>query len=160
MGTPPIPEGHHKMEAWEDTDSATTKEGALPVDSRPKPDLGHQLYHHRCEPQRLGGPLPGQGSTGQMDPRRIKIQYWLELWAVHLVLQAFQHTLHQRYALVQTDSMTARAHINRQGGTRSHSLLLEATPLMTLAEKTLASLKVEYLKGVTNQETDWLSRTD
>lgn len=60
--------------------------------------------------------------------------------------------------MVRTDNETAKAYVNKQGGTRSSHLQWEEAMLMAWAEDNLASLRVEHLAGVQNISIDWLSR--
>lgn len=81
----------------------------------------------------------------------------LELTAISLALLHFSEHIQSSHILVQTDNTSAKAFINRQGGTRSKGLMKEATSLFLWAEKHL-SIRAEHLPGVQNSEADWLSR--
>lgn len=83
---------------------------------------------------------------------------WLELRAARLVLQAFLPLVRGQHVLLLTDNTTTKAHINRQGGTRSRSLMLEAETLCHWAESHLLSLTADHIAGTDNVQADWLSR--
>lgn len=83
---------------------------------------------------------------------------WLELRAIFLALQAFRHLVARSHDLVLTDNISAKAHVNHQGGTRSRSLMLEAKRLCLWTEHHLISVKVEHILGDVNVQADWLSR--
>lgn len=59
---------------------------------------------------------------------------------------------------MHTDNITARAHINHQGVSKSLRLHKEAWRFLCWAELHLASLRAEHIKGVSNIQGDWLSR--
>ncbi|XP_042329170.1 uncharacterized protein LOC121933463 [Sceloporus undulatus] len=62
--------------------------------------------------------------------------------------------------LIRTENITAKSHVNCQGGTTSRSLMKEAQTLLTWAESNLLSLEAKHLQGQLNTKADWLSRTD
>lgn len=74
---------------------------------------------------------------------------WLELRAIRMALLHFQHLVEGHHIRILTDNVTAKAHINREGGTRSRSLMEESARLFTWAE---------HISGTTNLRADWLSR--
>lgn len=77
---------------------------------------------------------------------------------MRLVLRSFGHQLDQAHVLVRMGNMTTKAYLNLQGGTRSKSLMREEALLLQWAENHLASIKAEYLAGISNLTADWLSR--
>ncbi|XP_070591368.1 CUE domain-containing protein 1 isoform X2 [Erythrolamprus reginae] len=83
---------------------------------------------------------------------------FLELRAVFLALLAFAPIVKNRHILILTDNVATRAHLNHQGGTRSHRLMEETSRLFNWAETHLASLTAEHIAGVSNIKADWLSR--
>ncbi|XP_058020134.1 uncharacterized protein LOC131188700 isoform X1 [Ahaetulla prasina] len=83
---------------------------------------------------------------------------WLELRAARLVLRHFRHCLRDRHVLLLTDNITVKAHINRQGGTRSRGLMAEADRLCRWAERNVISIRAEHIAGIDNVRADWLSR--
>lgn len=84
---------------------------------------------------------------------------WLELQAVWLALIQFQQVVTDKYILVLTDNMTAKAHIHRQGGTHSRALMQEAARLGVCAEAHLLSIRAEHIFRVSNVQADCLSHS-
>ncbi len=84
----------------------------------------------------------------------------LEMKAVWLALQHFQHQLKDKHVLIRTDNTTMVFYINHQGGTRSRSLLNLAQRLWKWADVHLLSLRAMYLPGHYNQIADSLSRAN
>lgn len=82
----------------------------------------------------------------------------LELRAVQLVLRHFQEQVRGSTVLVRTDNTTTSAYINRQGGTRSPDLCLQAWDLFHWAIEYGVELRAAYLPGVKNVHADSLSR--
>lgn len=80
----------------------------------------------------------------------------LELRALRLALQHFTEGL--KHVLVRTDNISAKAHINKQEGSRSLGLHKEFLKLFSWAEKHILSIRAEHIKVVDNVEADWLSR--
>lgn len=78
---------------------------------------------------------------------------------VRLALKQFCLSVAAEHVLILTDNMTTKAHINRQGGTSSKSLMLEARRLGCWAERHLLSISVEHIAGVDNVRAYWLSCT-
>ncbi|XP_013930876.1 PREDICTED: uncharacterized protein LOC106556402 [Thamnophis sirtalis] len=81
---------------------------------------------------------------------------WLELRVVQLALICFQAGIWGCHVKVLTDNVSTKAHINRQGGTRSRSLMSEADDIGRWAEE--LSIQAEHISGTTNIQADWLSR--
>jgi len=82
----------------------------------------------------------------------------LELRAVLLALKHFLPQLADRHVLVRSDKMSAVAHINHQGGTRSVQLLQLSQNLLSWASPRLTSLRAAFLPGDRSQVADFLSR--
>lgn len=82
----------------------------------------------------------------------------LELRAIHLALIHFQDLVEGKDVLVLTDNTTAKAHINKLGGTRSRSLMEEACLLGLWAETHLSSIRADHISGSANVQADSLSR--
>lgn len=59
---------------------------------------------------------------------------------------------------ILSDNMTTIAYINRQGGTRSDSLMSLTYALFSLAESFFLSLSALHIKGTDNTAADYLSR--
>lgn len=51
---------------------------------------------------------------------------WLKQRVIELAPLAFQNLIQHRYVLIKMDKITAKAHVNCQGGTRVASFLQEA----------------------------------
>lgn len=85
---------------------------------------------------------------------------FLELRAIRLALLSFAPQVKDNPILIRTDNMSAKAHINRQGGTKSRSLMRESQLLLQWSEQHLLSIRAEHIKGTLNTRADWLSRQD
>uniref|UniRef100_A0A2D4HXP4 RNase H type-1 domain-containing protein n=1 Tax=Micrurus lemniscatus lemniscatus TaxID=129467 RepID=A0A2D4HXP4_MICLE len=110
-------------------------------------------HHNRCKFSKLWSPL----SEPNYSVTVVNIN-WLELRAIHLALRSFKSGIVGQHVLILMDNVTAKAHINRQGGTHSLALLQEAERLGRWAETHL-SIRTEHISGVENIQADWLSRT-
>ncbi|XP_034260139.2 uncharacterized protein LOC132711049 [Pantherophis guttatus] len=107
-----------------------------------------------------GAHLGAQVVQGQGSQVEAKFSInWLELRAVHLALRHFQDILLHQHVLVLTDNVTTKAHINREGGTQSRSLLKEMDNLFSWVENHLVSVRAEHILGASNVRADWLSQT-
>jgi hypothetical protein len=82
----------------------------------------------------------------------------LELKAVHLCLRHFSLRLQGKTVLVRSDNTTVVQYINKQGGTKSSSLCIEAWNLWQLAIQNNIVLKAVHLPGIQNCLADQLSR--
>lgn len=82
----------------------------------------------------------------------------LELRAIRLALLQFQDLVEGKDVLVLMDNTTAKAHINKLGGTRSRSLMDEARLLGPWAETHLSSIRADHISGSANVQADSLSR--
>jgi hypothetical protein len=82
----------------------------------------------------------------------------LELRAVQLTLVHFQERLRGSSVLIRADNTTTCAYINRQGGTRSPDLCVQAWHLFTWAIRFQVELRATYLPGLRNVHADSLSR--
>jgi hypothetical protein len=100
--------------------------------------------------------LQVQGQWSQID----KTQHinWLELKAVFLSLQAFQVQTQFRRVLLRTDNTSVVAYINKEGGTRSPGLSLQAEGLILWCIGNGTELSAHHLPGVRNGAADALSR--
>ena len=83
----------------------------------------------------------------------------LEMRAVRLALQGF-NLPENAVILVSSDNQTTVAYINKQGGTRSPSLMRETYLLFELLQERNWSLRASYLPGAKNVIADALSRKD
>ena len=82
----------------------------------------------------------------------------LELDAVRKVLLHFFHLVRGRHVLIRTDSVSAAAYINRQGGVRSPALHRKAVELWLWAHQYLRSLRALHIAGAQNFGADLMSR--
>ncbi|XP_058037816.1 uncharacterized protein LOC131197588 [Ahaetulla prasina] len=82
----------------------------------------------------------------------------LELRAIHKALLHFHDLVKGQDILVLTDNTTAKAHINRWGGTHSRTLMTETLTLGHWAEFNLLSLRASHISGTANVRADALSR--
>ena len=81
-----------------------------------------------------------------------------ETEAIWLALQHFAPALRGRHVLVLTDSMTARAVINRQGDLRSAFRMRLARRIWRWASQNVLSLTAGHIPGKDNVAADILSR--
>ena len=81
-----------------------------------------------------------------------------ETEAIWLALQQFAPVLTGRHVLVMTDSMTARAVINRQGDLRSAFRMRLARRIWRWASQNVLSLTAGHIPGKDNVAADILSR--
>lgn len=82
-----------------------------------------------------GTHLHNQVAQGRWSPGELLHSInWLLLRAVHLALCCFCRKIQHQHVLVLMDNVAAKANINRQGGTRSRSLVVEAETLGRWAE--------------------------
>jgi len=83
---------------------------------------------------------------------------WLELEAVHRAILHWSSLLQEHRATVVSDSTTAVAYINRQGGTKSRTLYRLARAILETCEGLRISLRATHLAGKENTAADALSR--
>ncbi|XP_039195028.1 uncharacterized protein LOC120306250 [Crotalus tigris] len=106
-----------------------------------------------------GTHLQSQLAQGRWSRRDLKHNInWLELRAIHLALRHFRYRVKGQHVLVLMDNIAAKAHVNRQGGTRSQSLMTEARLLCSWADTNLSSIKAAHILGETNRQADALNR--
>jgi hypothetical protein len=104
----------------------------------------------------MDGDLGVQGSWDLPDLRsHINV---LELRAVRRVIYHYRHQLRGRTVLCQTDNTTVLAYINKQGGTKSNDMCLEAIEFWELCIQFQITPTAIHLPGVKNQLADLLSR--
>lgn len=82
----------------------------------------------------------------------------LEMRATFLALTSLASQIRGQRVLLRLDNRAAVAYLQRQGGTRSTSLLREVEPIMLWAKKNVLDLRAMYLPGRLNTEADTLSR--
>ncbi|XP_077105630.1 uncharacterized protein LOC143764187 isoform X1 [Ranitomeya variabilis] len=81
-----------------------------------------------------------------------------ELNAVKYALYHFLPQIRGKDVRVLSDNTTTVAYLNRQGGTRSETLMSSAMEILNLAESHLTSLTALHIRGASNQQADFLSR--
>lgn len=109
--------------------------------------------------QGWGAHLTNQMAQGQWSSvEKLNSINFVELWAICLALHHFRPALEGRHILVLTDNTSAKGHVNREGGTRSQTLMFESDRLFSWAERSLLSIWADYISGVANVQADWLSR--
>ncbi len=82
-----------------------------------------------------------------------------ELLAVLYTLRGLQKWVENKTVLVTTDNTTVVAYINRQGGTRSHTMLTVTKRLFAWAETHETQIICRHIPGRLNVIADGLSRT-
>lgn len=85
--------------------------------------------------------LETQTAQGLWSPKERAHGVNLELRVVKLFLQWFHTTVEENHILIQSDSMTAVAYLNNQGGKTSLVLHVEAVEIMRWMEQFLLSLQ-------------------
>ncbi|XP_073436841.1 uncharacterized protein [Dendrobates tinctorius] len=84
-------------------------------------DWGAVFRHHKAQ--------------GQWSPQEAHLPINLEIRAVQLALQHFQHLLAGRPVRVQSDNATVVAYVNHQGGTRSRATMRETEHVLRWARE-------------------------
>ncbi|XP_077121855.1 uncharacterized protein LOC143782553 [Ranitomeya variabilis] len=67
-------------------------------------------------------------------------------------------SLRGSHVKIRSDNTTVVAYLNRQGGTRSESLMCSAADIFDLAEPNFLSLTAVHIRGIENSRADFLSR--
>lgn len=81
-----------------------------------------------------------------------------ELWTLQKAIEMLIPDHQGRTILAQTDNKTVAAYINKEGGTKSSTLLQLTTAILQEAHRNKLHLIVRYLPGRYNQLADSLSR--
>ena len=81
-----------------------------------------------------------------------------ELLAAFLALQSFAKLKRNTQILIKIDNVTAVAHINRMGGTKSQLLNHLAKQIWDWCQRNQIILVAEYIPGTLNVRADWESR--
>ena len=81
-----------------------------------------------------------------------------ETQAIWLAIQHFAKDLVGRHILIMTDSMTAKAYINRQGGLKSVGCRWWATQVWLWVHSNALSIRAVHVPGKDNEAADILSR--
>ena len=82
----------------------------------------------------------------------------LEMMAIWLALQQFAPSLRGRHILIMTDSVTAKAYINRQGGLKSEQCRDWARRIWLWVSSHALSIRALHVPGENNEVADILSR--
>jgi ribonuclease HI len=82
----------------------------------------------------------------------------LEMQAVILAVKHFLNQIKGKSVLIKSDNTTVVQYINKQGGTKSSKLCIQAWNLWKLAIQNNVSLKSVHIPGVNNCLADHLSR--
>jgi hypothetical protein len=82
---------------------------------------------------------------------------WRELKAIDLTLRTFSE-LTNTTILIRTDNTTAKAYVNRQGGTRSRKLNQLATMIWERCLRQGLRIQAQHIPGVQNSQADYASR--
>ncbi len=106
---------------------------------------------------RLGRSLRGQTGARGMD-RKVPFLAHKLPGAVFLALIHFLPVLGKHHVIVRTDNMAVVSHINRQGGSRLHTLDRLARRLLLWSQDKFLSLKAVHVPGILNLAADFLSR--
>ena len=102
------------------------------------------------------GDFTARGVWSSMESR-LHINY-LELKAVLLALQQFEHLCKDQIVLVATDNTTVVSYINKQGGRRSSSLCAVLWRLLSWCHPRGIVLRARHIPGRLNVIADKLSR--
>ena len=84
----------------------------------------------------------------------------LELLAVIKAIDGWREKVHGTMMMIATDNTTVTAHINKQGGTHSVSLLNLTMRLFQLTGTLKIRLRARHIPGITNVIADALSRPE
>jgi len=82
----------------------------------------------------------------------------LELKAAHLALRALTRDTQVRHVHIMMDNVTAVAHVNRMGGTKSNELIQSTRDLWEYSIQKGITVTAQYLPGIQNQVADTESR--
>ena len=105
------------------------------------------------------GPNNGEGINGLWTPEEAELAInLLELRAAEFGVKAFTKNLSNIHVHLKMDNISALAHINKKGGTRSRQLVDATKNLWEHCLKKGITLTAEYLPGIQNTVADSLSR--
>jgi hypothetical protein len=82
---------------------------------------------------------------------------WRELKAIDLTLRSFTDLQHTT-VLIRTDNTTAKAYVNRQGGTKSQKLNQLATNIWERCLRNGLRIQAQHIPGIQNKIADYASR--
>ena len=103
----------------------------------------------------LSGETWGEQWTTPMKRQSINV---LELQAIYLGLQHFQHNLRDQSVQIASDNTVAVYYLNKQGGTRNERLLSIARHILDWAALWGVTLRARHIPGKLNAIADGLSR--
>ncbi|XP_073437274.1 uncharacterized protein [Dendrobates tinctorius] len=92
----------------------------------------------------------------RLDPQ--SLQTFLGFQLDSLTQRCLLPQLQQKHVRILSDNTTTVAYINKQGGTRSETLMSSAARILNLAENYFLSLSALHIRGESNQKADFLSR--
>ncbi len=106
-----------------------------------------------------GGHLDDHRASGVWTSREARSHInLLELWAVQRSVAAFEEIVTGHKILIQSDSSTVVAYLNKQGGTRSSLLCAHTLKFLTWCREREIAVTAAHIAGVTNVLADDLSR--
>lgn len=113
-----------------------------------------------CQFTRLGSNMRGPLDSGKWSKEESSLHSnLLEIRAICLALSQFQQLFLGKHLLVRMDNVAAKAHINKQGGSRSSILNKEALLILQWAKVHVESLSTEHVKGSVNKLSGSASKT-
>ena len=83
---------------------------------------------------------------------------WLELEAIRLTLSHFKRQVAHKHVLIMSDNVTAIAYLNKQGGTRSQSLMDLTQKIILWCRDNRTRIFCRHIAGHLNVKADSLSR--
>ena len=103
-----------------------------------------------CQEMKMGGPW-------SKEEKKLHINA-LELKAAHLALKSVAKNKTDILVHIKMDNITAVAHINKMGGTKSPILNQITKEIWEFCLEREITLTAEYLPGLMNTKADWESR--
>lgn len=111
-----------------------------------------------ASPTGWGAHVGGRYFQGVWESGEDNSSNFRELRAVICALRAAMPEVRGKHLQVMSDNTTTVTYVNKQGGTRSKSLMSLAYDLFSVAEKSLLSISAVHIKGMENTQADFLSR--
>lgn len=148
-----LPEGCRPFLAWW-TQPSNVNQGISIVDRLPQATITTD-----ASLMGWGATFGAQTTSGLWTPAEAELHInVLETMAVHHAILHWATELSNHKVTVLSDNSTTVAYINRQGGTRSRSLLQKTWDLLTLSDEMNIHLRASHLAGDLNVVADALSR--